>query len=579
MLKYEQAILDSFKKLGKTPRGHQLADIHYILEAYLDRGKTKVILSAPTGSGKSIIGAVVADVLHALSTDKNHHGHHIDDVVEREGSFILVGTNILATQYADTFENVRDFLQVKGANNYECRALSTFTDPVFADSCCESDMKKSKQADLLQMVDKYCGKCEYAYVRKAKHKVQHLITNYSYFFIDRLFTKQHAYRTITVWDEAHTLNDTFAEHCAVFVSDKRLTQIAEEITEVLQFTELEVFKFLKDFKNSIKNGHITENNYLEYLEKLHKFYKRVEDEGKLQAKSLMIQSNLKEYGKISKIAKKYGDMACKIGDLLSYMYEHIFELNTTTKELIVKPIFVGDMFQTLVNSKYQLFMSATVSGPLLIDTLALNPDEVEFIKLPPYFPVDNKKMIFLSVDKLNYVSMKDPKVQTKLVKACVKLVDRHINEGENGIILTPSFDVTEMISKSLTHVKLFQHERGTKLAPLVEKFKKCNEPSVLISPSMFEGLSLDDDLSRFQIYVKAPYASLGEKRVKYIADNYKQLYELQTILRIIQGAGRSVRSEEDYATTYMLDSMLSYLWKSRLNEWKDEFSVSYQTLM
>jgi Rad3-related DNA helicase len=96
---------------------------------------------------------------------------------------------------------------------------------------------------------------------------------------------------------------------------------------------------------------------------------------------------------------------------------------------------------------------------------------------------------------------------------------------------------------------------------------------------MFEGLSLDDDLSRFQIYVKAPYASLGEKRVKYIADNYKQLYELQTILRIIQGAGRSVRSEEDYATTYMLDSMLSYLWKSRLNEWKDEFSVSYQTLM
>jgi len=567
-LKYEQPILDSFKKLGKNPRGHQLADIHYIIEAYLDRGKSKVILSAPTGSGKSIIGAVVADVLHTLQGE-----------VGEEGSFILMGTNILATQYAETFDGVRDFLQVKGSGNYQCNALSTFIEPVFADSCCEGDMRRSKEADLAQIVSKYCGKCEFAYIKKAKHKARHLITNYSYFFVDRLYTFQHAHRTITVWDEAHTVNDAFAEHCAVFVSDKRLTQIAEEIGTNLNITDLGVFTFLKKFKADIASNSIDESNYMTYLQKLLTFYKNVEDIAKTMAKSYL-SSDLKLYSKLSKLGKKYGDMACKIGDLMTYNYEHILEVKPKEKELIVKPIFVGEMFQQLVNSKYQLFMSATVSGPLLIDTLGLNPAEVEFIKLPPYFPVDNKKMVFLNIDKFNYLSMKDPKVQTKIVNACVKLSNRHIDEGESGIILTPSFDVTEMVSDKLRKdVKLFQHERGTKLAPLVEKFKKCDEPSVLISPSMFEGLSLDDDLSRFQIFIKCPYASLGEKRVKYIADRHPQLYQLQTILRIIQGAGRSVRSEEDYATTYMLDGFLSQIWKSYLNEWKDEFSVSYQTLI
>lgn len=565
-LLFEEYILASFKKLGKIPRGTQVADVNRILEAYIIKEKKIVVLSAPTGAGKSIIGAVVADTLHALSE------------ADCCGSFILMGTNVLTDQYAETFESIRDFLLVKGANNYPCNALSTALEPVGAENCCEKDMRRSKENDLVAIADKYCGKCHFAYLKRAKHSAMHLITNYSYFFIDRLFTKQHARRTITVWDEAHTVNDSFAEHCAVYVSDKRLKLLADEISEHLKIGDMAIFTGIKKLRDDIKTGNINETNYLEKLDNLHKIYTQVKEEGLKQAQSVL-SSDLKLYSKLNKLGKKYGDMACKIGDLLAYEYEHIFEHNKELKEVSVKPIFVGEMFNQLINSEYQLFMSATVSDRMLIETLSLPPNQVEFIKLAPSFPIENKKVVFFNIEKLNYTTMKDQKVQQKISNACYKLVHRHIDES--GIILTPSFDVTEMICNKLKSgdVKVFQHERGTKLADVVERFKNNKTPAVLISPSMFEGISLDDELSRYQIFIKAPFASLGEKRVKYIADNHKNLYTLQTILKLVQGAGRSVRSQDDWATTYMIDSMLSYIWKNELNVWRDEFSISYQQLL
>jgi Rad3-related DNA helicase len=569
-MKYKEEILTSYERLGYSPRGEQLEYVNKIISSYLDDKKKIVILSAPTGTGKSIIGAVVADVLHELDRDS---AYPCDTA-----SFILMSTNILTKQYADSFKDKKDFILVKGANNYPCEVLSTTTIDETAASCCENDFLKSEDPDLMQVVAKYCKNCEFAYIKRQKHYAKHLITNFSYFFIDRLFTQRHDKRTLTVWDEAHTLNDAFAEHCAVFISEKRLLAYAEELGEHLTRTDIKVPQTFKKIREAIKNKTITEKNYLILVEELRDSYLSIKELATLEAKSLMT-SNMPKYSKLQKISKKYADLSCKISDLLHYNYEHIFELNDFEKEVSIKPIFVGTMFNQLINSKFQLFMSATVSEELLVSTLGLDPIDIQFIKLPSTFPIENKKVVFLGIEKLNYTTMKDPKVINKLSKACLKLVNRH--EGENGIILTPSFDVTEKISELLlaNDVNLFQHERGTPLSPLLDIFKKSKTPGILISPSLFEGISLDDDLSRFQIFVKTPYLSLGSKRVKYIADNYSQIYSLSAILKLVQGAGRSVRHEEDFAITYCLDNNISWMWKSKQNIWQNEFSSSFQMLL
>jgi Rad3-related DNA helicase len=54
--------------------------------------------------------------------------------------------------------------------------------------------------------------------------------------------------------------------------------------------------------------------------------------------------------------------------------------------------------------------------------------------------------------------------------------------------------------------------------------------------------------------------------------NYQpEWYDWKTCTAILQGIGRSVRSEEDWAVTYFLDGCLSDLFKRRRNSFPMEF--------
>jgi hypothetical protein len=80
------------------------------------------------------------------------------------------------------------------------------------------------------------------------------------------------------------------------------------------------------------------------------------------------------------------------------------------------------------------------------------------------------------------------------------------------------------------------------------------KPPVLISPSLHTGLDLKDDLSRFQIKTKVPYPNKGDRWIEAKRKASRQWYTWQTALKLVQGYGRSIRSEDDWAKTYVLDS-------------------------
>ena len=80
------------------------------------------------------------------------------------------------------------------------------------------------------------------------------------------------------------------------------------------------------------------------------------------------------------------------------------------------------------------------------------------------------------------------------------------------------------------------------------------EPTVLLSPSMTEGIDLKGDLSRFQVICKVPYPWLGDPIVKKRMHKFPNWYSLKTAMTIVQAVGRSVRNSEDTAITYILDS-------------------------
>jgi Rad3-related DNA helicase len=103
------------------------------------------------------------------------------------------------------------------------------------------------------------------------------------------------------------------------------------------------------------------------------------------------------------------------------------------------------------------------------------------------------------------------------------------------------------------------------------------KPTVLISPSLYTGLDLKDDLSRFQIIVKVPYPDLGDRWINEKTKLDQQWYNWQTALRLVQGYGRSIRSKEDYAVTYVLDSGFENFAKKNKNILPDWFTQAIQS--
>ena len=66
--------------------------------------------------------------------------------------------------------------------------------------------------------------------------------------------------------------------------------------------------------------------------------------------------------------------------------------------------------------------------------------------------------------------------------------------------------------------------------------------------------SVEPTVSRFQIITKVPYPNLADRwtNAKMKAD--KEWYYWQTALKLMQAYGRSIRSKDDWAKTYVLDS-------------------------
>jgi ATP-dependent DNA helicase DinG len=151
----------------------------------------------------------------------------------------------------------------------------------------------------------------------------------------------------------------------------------------------------------------------------------------------------------------------------------------------------------------------------------------------------------------------------KIVKAVDKIMSEH--KDEKGIIHTTSYFQLQQIKDNISKKnagRLIETSSKLDRSEVLERHYNSKKPTVLISPSLHLGVDLKDDLSRFQIIVKVPYPDLTDKRIAKMKERDQKWYIWNTVLRLVQEYGRSVRSKDDYATTYILDSSISFLLKN-----------------
>jgi ATP-dependent DNA helicase DinG len=225
--------------------------------------------------------------------------------------------------------------------------------------------------------------------------------------------------------------------------------------------------------------------------------------------------------------------------------------------LMIKPLsaaaFANEyLFSTAGNV---LLMSATILDfKTFRRNLGIPETASNSFAVPSDFPKENRRIVYWPIGSMAYKDIEGtlPRMVERIERLLTKYNDR------KGIIHTHTYRINthlvEYLQQTEHRHRIVTHNStpGSREVA-IQKHMTSEAPTILMSPSMTEGLDLRDDLSRFQIIMKVPYPFLDAyNRARMERD--PKWYQLQTALTLVQASGRSIRSAEDHAITIILDS-------------------------
>ena len=386
--------------------------------------------------------------------------------------------------------------------------------------------------------------CHYYLQKYLALVAKHSLWNYHAFFTIMKFNKklfeEYLDRQVTVFDEAHKIEDQIIQ----FVGFDIFSGQVDECN-----LNSEKYNF-RDLDSVIQ---LTDDMAFSYAKKI----KDIKESPAFQKEP--------DYELIAGLERRYDRTAQAKIDILSdkdnfVVNDPVKDLNGNFRTISVKPIDVSKFAKSFFETDYQLFMSATIDKSSFCENMGLEKDDVAFVdteKSP--FPIEHRKIDLLNIRRLSYGSTDEDEIE--VIKTIDRIMDEHSNE--RGLILTSSIPrchkiIRYLSPKNTRRIRLC-HSRNQdgKTQDEVISEHASDPTGVLLSSSLWEGVDLKDDLSRFQIIAKIPYPNYTEKRTRAKMDKFPLWYTSQTLTKILQGFGRSIRSDDDWARTYVLDTAVN----------------------
>ena len=516
-------------------RDQQKKAIEFILKSF-EEGKKYAIVECGTGVGKSAIGFTIAKSLNEKlsSTEKEC------------GAYFLTTQKVLQDQYFKDFGSL-GMISLRSSSNYTCNKSK--------DSCKEI-LTQIRSGNNDKNYDSCNYDCKYKKTKQQFSESKVGITNFSYFLTEKNYSKKLPDKTVLIIDEAHNLENELTKFIEISVSEyfcNKILNIKFENYEKELNTQFKVFKFINDV-------------YIKKIvQKINHIEKTISNFGPT--------FNLDKFKKISRQIDILKSHKNKILQFIQ-LYDKdnwVFDISSEGKykKFIFKPIDISHYSkQYLLNfADYIVFMSATiVSHEGFIETIGLDKEKTVSIKEKSPFPSENRPIVYSPSG-----SMSSKKIDVTLPIMCnmiKSVLENHKNE--KGIIHTHNTRIALYLKEKIKDRRLIL-AYGANREKYLNKHINSKYPTVLISPSMSEGVDLKGDLSSFQILCKVPYPYLGDKVTRKKMNKWKWWYNTQTVRTIIQSVGRSIRSENDKAVTYIFDAD----WKRIKSNCKDYFPAGF----
>lgn len=453
------------------------------IDAAFAEGYERVLLEAPTGSGKSQIARAFA-----FQARRTH---------------VLTIQKILQNQYQ---RDHSDMCIVQGRGAYRCR------DADDGSSCATGPCRRRRQEN---------PNCPYRQAIASAKRARVVVHNFDGFYYQSRFGGHYSRRELLVVDEAHNLESKALDFMSFSLSTREVPNLPE---------------------------YEDEDDYLEFLvgyrDRLDRRVRALDRNDELSAEEL----------------RELDDATRLLAKLVLYFEERAqneyvvnFERlgKTGHSRATFKPIYVTDFVRDAIlgYGERALLMSATVLDPdVYCRAIGLDPEETAFVRLPSHFPVANRLIL-----KRYAGSMSFRRIGDTLPAMLDRLRELLAAHPERGIVQTHTDRIAEFVKEHLRDPRLTFRSDYESVDDMLEVH--AGKPgSWIVASGLREGLDLVGDLSRVQVICKIPWPPLGDKRIRRRMELDADWYGYQTVLGFVQAIGRSVRSVEDRAVTYVLDA-------------------------
>ena len=585
-------------------REHQFECIVNVIKSILDNPETNYICEAPTGSGKSLINIISAGVLAEYYNMT---------------SYILVSDLFLWEQYDKFIQSHKKlhFGSIKGqTGNYTC-ALN------------KEDIRNAdcKMAGISwgalfnpATINKYgydCAyKCKYLKARKKAVNAKVCLMTYQLFLFmmnNPTFNsdgKNQIFSThdIIFCDECHNIPDIVQNQYSPCVKEEDFEKLDQLYVWGSGGDSPDLFNANTNYEIL---GYYSRNGLQDALKEIWKQFIKEPSSKNDDVKAMLKYKNIllgiseivadaaayisnkklnkmpvsKEDIKLFKLCTWFQNYCCFWGDFNTAISE-------AGEEYLIKDICVTNADGHLSVSfrctkedymiyKYLLsrapakvLLSATVGG---IDAYKENmgfrylPNtEVEFEVIPSTFDFEKSPIHFLNKFKMSF---REKETSFQYLKKVIYSICETKFGDQRGMIQTGSYAFAKQLYNDapLNIKQRMLLYNGSREKTTCIKIHELSNNTILVGPSLNEGIDLPGELCRFIIIMKVPYPSLADKLVKEKMKLFPLWYNSTTSNDIIQGIGRGVRFNGDWCVSYILDACFWKLYLETQDQYSNEF--------
>ena len=234
-----------------------------------------------------------------------------------------------------------------------------------------------------------------------------------------------------------------------------------------------------------------------------------------------------------------------------------------SKETKLRPLWAWSVAEERLWRYFDrvLIMSATLGEPKsLMTKLNIPQTQAIYIDVPSTFPLANRPVFYFPVAKINRSTENDEWYVVadaiKHIAGMPRLADK------KAVVHTGSYKIVEKLRPYLDGDErfVFQTSGKTKEQMILGLRNPDTGPLIVLSPSLTTGV--DIRTLRWQVIVKVPFGDLGDPitrlRREYEREDDRQFgrrnYDEESLNRVVQAAGRVVRTPTDWGVTYLLDA-------------------------